>query len=66
MSDDNGVPRIRDAVIDQDGTRLLRYGTAHLFCWFSPSELVGDHKSVFARLTQAGTDSLTGKTKTAF
>lgn len=66
LSNDDGVPRIRDAVIDQDGTRWLRYGTADLFCWFSPSELVGDEKTVFARLTQAGTDLLTGKTKTAF
>ncbi|MCP2080864.1 UNVERIFIED_ORG: hypothetical protein J2W74_002050 [Methylorubrum zatmanii] len=66
LSDDDGGPRIRDAVIDQDGTRWLRYGTADLFCWFSPSELVGDDKSVFARLTQAGTDLLTGKSKTAF
>lgn len=66
LSHDDGVPCIRDAVIDQDGARWLRYGTADRSCWFSPSELVLNDKSVFARLTQAGTDLLTGKSKTAF
>lgn len=66
LSKDDEVPRIRDAVIDQDRSRWLRYGTADLSCWFSPSELVRDDKTVFARLTKAGTDLLIGKTKTAF
>ncbi|TXN73693.1 DUF927 domain-containing protein [Methylobacterium sp. WL6] len=66
LPNDDGVPRIRDGVIDQDGTRWLCYGTTDLSCWFSPSELVRDDKTVFVRLTQAGTDLLTSKTKTAF
>lgn len=60
------VPAIRDAVVDQHGTRWLRYGTPQRSCWFSPTHLVRDEKEVSVRLSAAGVDLLTTKSKNAF
>ncbi|TXM94966.1 DUF927 domain-containing protein [Methylobacterium sp. WL116] len=66
LSNNDGVPRILDAVVDQEGTRWIYYGTQDQACWFSPTELVSKDKAVFVRLSKTGTDLLANKTKTAF
>ncbi|GEO18064.1 hypothetical protein [Microvirga aerophila] len=60
------VPRILDAVADQQGGYWIRFGTMARSFWFSLAELQTDERKVFSRLSGPGMTFLTPPTKNAF